>query len=50
MILHIDEVIGAKEQKSKVDKKTDFEKNTTKLRSKERKLDAIKAVKPVSPN
>ncbi len=36
--MHIYEVIDAKEQKSKADKKTDFEKNATKLRSKERKL------------
>jgi hypothetical protein len=36
-----------KSRKRKVDQKTDWEKNLTKLRSKERALDANSPVKPV---
>lgn len=42
------EVVGQKDRKTKPNRKTDFEKNATRLRSKERKLDAKKPVKPVS--
>ena len=48
--MHIEEVVSVRKRKSKAEKKTDFEKNATKLRSKERKLDAQKPVKPVSTN
>jgi hypothetical protein len=46
--LHIHEVVGAKPTKPKKSKKTDWEKNMTRLQGKERKLDAQKPVKPVT--
>jgi hypothetical protein len=48
--LSIDEIIGVRKKQSKSSEKTDWEKNQTRLKSKERKLDAVKPVKPVSPN
>mgnify|MGYP001821850822 CR=1 FL=1 len=56
VILHIWEILEGNAQlksKPKHTKRTqtdDFEKNARKLRSKERKLDAKKPVKAVSPN
>lgn len=48
--MRIYEVTGRKKKKSKrtaADTKTDWEKNLTKLRSKERELDPQSPVKPV---
>lgn len=48
--MRIYEVTGRKRKKSKrieADAKTDWEKNLTKLRSKERALDANSPIKPV---
>jgi hypothetical protein len=56
MTLHIWEVLddnaGLKStpKRAKRTQTTDFEKNAAQLRSKERKLDALKPVKAVSPN
>lgn len=46
--MHIWEVVNTKNRKAKTAAKTDFEKNAARLRSKERKLDAKKPVKPVA--
>mgnify|MGYP003676864812 CR=1 FL=1 len=48
--MHIEEIIGVRKKQPKSSGKTDWEKNQTRLKSKERKLDAVKPVKPVSPN
>jgi hypothetical protein len=50
MIVHIEEIIGVRKKQPKPQAKTDWEKNQTRIKSKERKLDAVKPVKPVSPD
>ena len=41
---------GQRTKKAQADKRTDFEKNVSKLNTKRRSLDAEKTVKPVKPS